>query len=183
MNTATVAHTSTPLQVVKNFNEYQQQVQLYTNTAWQIIYTALWNTAQFSEEEEEVAKKYISNFLETTPAIHLNFNTLIQRVILARQYIISHDINFTMLPSTWFNPQNKKGFVGTQSWLQAINKTRLSLPHYKQPLKVFAQAITETTFQTNPKTFHYWRNYFIDRNANALLNLYLSVIANINNIK
>jgi hypothetical protein len=174
------AITVSTLQVQKGATEYNQQLQALTNTAWQIAYTALWNTMEFSTQEKQVAKEFIENFIHQSTNHKKAYNELVQRVLLARQYVNTHPGTYIPFPSIWFNTQNKNGYIGTQKWFNTVQINRASLPNYKQSLKAFAQAIEETTQSNNPTDFHYWRTYFVEQNSQSLLNLFLSTLANIN---
>lgn len=151
--------------------------------AFQIAYTALWNTTDFSTTEVEQAKNLINQILEQDQNPSKAFNQFVQRVLLARQYIITHPGTYAPIPTVWLCSNNKNGFAGTQKWLEAVENLRTSIPSYKQSLKAFAEAVQETTNSKSPADFHYWRSYFIQQNAQGLLNLFLSTIANINNSK
>lgn len=174
----TIAAQPNPLHVQKSYAEYQQQLNSRTQCAWQIVYTALWNTQEFSAEEITAAKEFISNFLQQDQSHKLQYYNLVQRVLLARQYINSHPGTYIPVPTQWFSPQNKMGFQGTKSWLEAVEQTRASMPGYKQAIKDFPEAVWQTMQTCKPTVFHQWRSYFIQQKSNALLNLYLSTIAN-----
>lgn len=166
------------LQVQKSYAEYQQELTRLTNCAWQVVYTALWNTKQFSAAETEIAKAFISSFLHQANSHKIKYLEFVERVLLARIYVSSHPGKYIPLPSDWFSTKNTNGFMGTEKWYKAMQQTRAALPLYRQPLKAFAEAISETTQTGLAKDFHYWRSYFIQQNTNRLLNLYLSTIAN-----
>jgi hypothetical protein len=149
--------------------------------AWQIAYTALWNTEEFSTIEKEQAVKSIATIIEAETNVLKSYSNFVQRVLLARQYINAHPGTYAPIPTKWFCASNKNGFAGTQRWLAEIENTRASLPKYKQSLKAFAEAIQETTTSKSASDFHYWRSYFAEQNAQGLLNLFLSTIANVQN--
>ena len=167
-----------PLSVQKSYAEYLQQVNQLTACAWQIAYTALWNTQQFTPEEIAGAKEFISSFLQESGCHKIQYAAFVQRVLLARQYINSHPGSYIPVPSQWFSPANKMGFQGTKNWLIAVEQTRAAMPLYKQAIKDFSEAVWQTIQSGKPACFHTWRSYFIQQKSNALLNLYLSTIAN-----
>jgi len=167
-----------PLKVQKSYAEYQQQVNQLVKCAWQIAYTALWNTQQFTPEEIEAAKVFISNFILQQQSHKSQYTAFVQRVLLARQYINSHPGTYIPVPTQWFDAGNKMGFEGTKNWLLAVEQTRASMPLYKQTIKDFAEAVIQTTDTGKSTSFHYWRSYFIQQKNNRLLNLYLATIAN-----
>ena len=173
-----ISSNTNNLQVQKSFAEYQQEITALTNCAWQVVYTALWNTKQFSAEEIETAKAFISSFLHQAGSHKIKYSEFVQRVLLARIYVSSHPGKYIPLPSRWFCTKNTNGFMGTEKWYKAVQQTRAAIPLYKQSLRAFAEAVSETTQTGKATDFHYWRSYFIQQNTNGLLNLYLSTIAN-----
>ncbi len=167
-----------PLTLQKSYAEYQQQVNFLTQCAWQIAYTALWNTQEFTPAEIEAAKEFISSFIQQQQSHKLQYAAFVQRILLARQYINSHPGTYIPIPSQWFSTENKMGFEGTNNWLVAVEQTRASMPLYKKPIKDFSEAVLQTTETGKASTFHHWRSYFIQQKNNRLLNLYLATIAN-----
>ena len=151
--------------------------------AFQIAYTALWNTQEFSATETAQATKLIDELLAEHANSAKAYKNFVQRVLLARQYINTHPGSYAPIPTEWLSTTNKNGFAGTQRWLDAVDNLRSSIPTYKQALKAFAEGVQETTTSGSAVDFHYWRSYFIQQNAQGLLNLFLSTIANISNSK
>ncbi len=149
--------------------------------AFQIAYTALWNTQEFSATEITQATKLIDEILAQHDNPAKAFNNFVQRVLLARQYINTHPGSYAPIPTEWLSTTNKNGFAGTQRWLDAVDNLRSSIPTYKQALKAFAEAVQETATSRKAVDFHYWRSYFIQQNAQGLLNLFLSTMANVSN--
>lgn len=174
----TIPTHHTTLQVQKSYGEYKQEVHQLANCAWQIVYTALWNTKQFAAPEIEKAKEFISRFLQQDNNHKIKYLEFVQRILLARQYVSSHPGTYIPVPSQWFSTENVKGFTDTEKWYNTIQQTRTAMPLYKQVLKAFAEAVLETTQTFKAKDFHYWRSYFIQQKTNGLLNLYLSTVAN-----
>lgn len=178
----TAAATSTahynPLTIQKSYAEYLDQLNRLTQCAWQIAYTALWNTQQFTAPEIDTAIEHIRSFLMQQQNCKQQYILFAQRVLLARQYISSHPGTYIPIPSKWFSNDNKNGFRGTESWLAAVQQTRNAQPAFKEAVKAFPEAIWQTIQTASPSCFHQWRSYFIQQKANGLLNLYLSTIAN-----
>lgn len=175
---ALIPQQTTWLRVEKGINEYKAEVEQLAQTAWWIVYTALWNTEQLSAKEKEIAFFAIREFLEQSNNHRKAFNEFVQRVLMARQYINCHPGTYAPIPSRWFDPSNQKGFAGTAKWFYSLEEMRESILDYKEPLKVFASAVLETVHACSAKCFHEWRAYFISRRAQGLLNLYLSILAN-----
>lgn len=167
-----------PLHIVKGNKEYVQQLQTLSAIAWQIAYTALWNGEEFSKSEKEKALELIKAFISDHKNPKKAYSVFVQRVLLARQYIITHAGTYAPIPSEWLSPQNKNGFTGTHRWYTAVEELRTALPGYKITLKAFAEAIHETVQSGHSRDFHYWRSYFSAQDAQQMLNLFLSTIAN-----
>lgn len=167
-----------PLSLVKGSHEYHGQLHQLTSLSWHIAFTALWNGEQFSSVEIERAQELIKEYIKQQPNPRKAYIELAQRVLLARQYILTHPGAFAPIPSQWFSPANKNGFAGTQRWLASLEETRKARPLYRQVLKAFPEAIWETAQSANAKDFHYWRSYFAQNNEQSLLNLFLATVAN-----
>jgi hypothetical protein len=165
------------LTLIKGKKEYDAQVQQLTDTAWHIAYTALWNGTCFSPAEINTAKKQIQTFIQSGSPLAM-YKELTQRVLMARQYILSHEGAYAPLPTYWFCPSNTNGFAGTATWYAALQTARASQPDYKQLLKALPEAVLETIQSNKASDFHYWRSYFAQQNTQGFLNLFLATIAN-----
>ena len=165
--------------LVKGREEYDEQLNHLSILAWQISYTALWNTEEFSQAEKESVLQGVKTFLQQHTSPVKAYLELVQRVLLTRIYKITHTGYTLPFPSSWFDSANKHGFAGTERWYNDLMVARCSLPSYKIQLKAFAEAILEVQQTKHPADFHYWRNYFIQQNCQILLNLFLSTMANI----
>jgi hypothetical protein len=145
------------------------------NTAWQVAYTTLWNCTQFSTAETTTAKKAIGTFLQLHKTPEKGFIVFCQRVALAR---FEDNILFPVkewLPSQWFDWSIANGFNWTKQRFEGIEKTRASLPLYKQELKAFAEGVLEFSQEPTVRNYKFWRQYFIDRDKAALLQLFQMV--------
>ena len=134
---------------------------------------------KLSFKEKQIATNAIREFLQQSNNHRKAFNEFVQRVLMARQYINCHPGTYAPIPSRWFDAANKKGFAGTAKWFAALENMRESILNFKEPLKVISEAVLQTIHACSPKEFHVWRGYFIGKKCQGLLNLYLSVIANV----
>lgn len=166
------------LVAVKGRKEYEQQVNKLAQLAWQVCYTALWNGTDFSAIEKETAINFIRSFIQQGNSPAKAYSEFTQRVLLARQYIITHPDTYAPVPSKWFTTSNKNGFAGTEKWFDTLQSVRFSIPEFRIYLKAFGEAIAEVTTTKSARDFHYWRTYFAERNCHSVLSLYLSTIAN-----
>jgi hypothetical protein len=173
----TVTYKSPALHIVKGKEEYERQVSYLTGLAWQIAYTALWNSKEFSVTEIVIAKEFIKEFIEQGSPLK-SYSAFVQRVMLARQYIITHHGTYAPFPSRWFNADNKKGFAGTEKWFRSVEDARAKEPAFRQYIKAFPEAVLETIESNSAKDFHYWRSWFAERGAHSTLSLYLAVLGN-----
>ena len=164
--------------VIKGFLEQATEIDKLTNIAWSFAHTALWNSCIFSEKEIAVAKLNIKALLLAAKNPTRCYNIFCQRVLLARQYVLASPTRFIPLPSVWLDNQNPLGFAGTKAWYLNIKKQRASLPNYKIELKALAVAVLEMSEDPTTKNFQYWKNYFVEKNAIGLLNLFQHTVAN-----
>ena len=164
--------------VIRGFLGQTTEIDTLTNTAWSFAHTALWNHCIFSETEVANAKLSIKSLLVSAKNPTRCYNIFCQRVLLARQYVLASPTRFIPLPSVWLDNQNALGFAGTKAWYLNIKKQRASLPNYKIELKALGVAVLEMSEAPTVKNFQYWKNYFIEKNATGLLNLFLNTVAN-----
>jgi len=148
------------------------------NTAWLFAYSLLWNNQVFSVSEKEEAKRCIRDLILTGKDTYTAFLIFCQRVILARQRIDELPADSLALPSVWFDGNNAEGFEVTKEWFHDLKLIRSSLPNHKKELKALAEAVMEFSEEATQKNFHYWRDYFIDRNEPVLLNVFSVFCAN-----
>lgn len=153
-------------------------IQHLTDTAWQLSSTSLWNHAEFSDTEKEAARKAIRQYIQASEDPYLAYLVYCQRVLLARQYILSNNMRLMVLPSRWLHPDNQQGFAGTLTWYQRLQEIRNALPLHKIELRALAEAVLEMKEEPTKANFRYWRSYFIEKKAPGLLHLFLATLAN-----
>ena len=160
------------LKVIRGFLDDKTEVAPLVNSAWNFAYSALWNAVQFSSKEVNAAKEKITEYFLLSNDPRKAFLSFCQRVLLARHYVNSAKGRYIPLPSLWFEKENEAGFTGTKEWYTEIRNIRSSLPNYKQEIKALAEAVLEYSEEPTVQNFHYWRNYFIDKETPGLLNLF-----------
>ncbi|MFY7936773.1 MAG: hypothetical protein ACOVOQ_05315 [Flavobacterium sp.] len=148
------------------------------NAAWLVAYTALWNGTVFSTTEQQQTKQLIEQFLQANTDTNAAYNAFVQRVLMARMYIQKNHKALAVTPTEWLATNNNNGFVGTATWYTQLQEKRQAMPLYRLELKAFAEAILDMEEEPTARNFHYWRSYFIERNHQGLLNLFLSCIGN-----
>jgi hypothetical protein len=175
---AKVTNEKSFLRVVKGIVEKQSQLNLLTTTAWLFALTALWNNAIFSQTQITEAKEQIADFLNSYKNPVKAYKAFCQRVLLARQYVLTQPNRFIPLPTIWLNKNNATGFVGTREWYKKILDTRAAMPQFKAELKALAEAVLEMQEDPTVENFQYWKNYFIEKRATGLLELFMMTVAN-----
>jgi nitrogenase molybdenum-iron protein alpha/beta subunit len=148
-----------------------------TNTAWKIAYTALWNGEDFSRTEITKAKTAIRNFVLENNNTEKAFEEFTQRVLLARNYLISNPGKYAPIPSEWLNKENKNGFTGTERWFKKLQEKREAIPSYKAEWRDFCWSLFQLYGKKATPKFHEFRSYYAEKNQ-AMLNLYLATVAN-----
>jgi hypothetical protein len=155
-----------------------KQVQLLANAAYAIAITALWNGELLSAESKQTVKQFIKIFLLKSEDRQQAYTVLVERIQLARGFVIVEQGRAIPAPEVWFRETNSKGFAVTAKWWKTLRETRESFPLFRQYMKVVAEAVVDILETPTPKNFHYWRLYFIEREWQGPLNLFLAVIAN-----
>lgn len=178
MQQATTAQQQNAFTFIKGYAGQEQLLQQTINATWQIAYTALWNGVILNSNETKKCKQLIRTWLLQGDDLVSTYTELVQRIMLARAYVMALPNRFVPLPSEWFCLSNEKGLAGTKAWFAKLQFKRLAMPLYKIELKAFAEAILELAEEPTTHNFHYWREYFIERGWQALLNVYLAVVAN-----
>lgn len=175
--TQPLPYKSNPFTIIKGKEEYELQLRQLTAIAWQIGYTSLWNGQTFTANETAAAQQLIASFLRQGSPLKA-YSEFVQRVLLARQYILTHPGAYAPHPSRWLSPENANGFAGTSRWFRNLEEARSREPYFKQYLKAFPEAVLETLQSGKAGDFHYWRSWFAERGAQATLNLFLAVLGN-----
>jgi hypothetical protein len=153
-------------------------IDLYTEAAWNLSYSAFWELYEFSIAEIETARQFISGFISNGNDPYANYLTYCQRVLMAYSFIRNENGKYVPLPSNWFDKKNDKGFSGTIKWMDALNLKRKSVPLHRIELKAMAEAVLEMTEDPSVPNFRYWKSYLIDRKQEWLYFLFVSVVMN-----
>ena len=154
-----------------------KSIDMMIKAAWNITYTSFWNTWTLSSQEIRSSKSFIRNFICNAPEAYPAYLEYCQRVLLAREYIIKNPDKYVPIPSIWFCTKNVNGFAGTARWFRNTQDIRRALPLYRNQFKALPEAILEMIEEPTARNFHYWREWFIIRNKQATVNLFLSVVA------
>ena len=152
--------------------------ELMIKAAWNLTYTSFWNTWTLSSNEMRLTKKFIRKFITNAQVKYEAYVEYCERVLLAREYLINNPEKYVPIPSKWFDTNNMNGFIGTGRWFENMRNMRRSLPLYRNHFRALPEAILEMLEEPSGRIFHYWRNWFVEREKHASVNLFLSVVAN-----
>lgn len=153
----------------KSENELEQ----YTETAWNFIYSSLWMHSIFSAKEIQAAKERISIILSNGKTVRKSFLEFCERVILSRQHIQNLDYECLSFPSLWLDLDNSNGYAATKDWYKEIKNVRKYLPEYQSGVKALAEALLDCSSDPSENNIKFWRRYFIDKNEPVLLTMFL----------
>jgi hypothetical protein len=93
-----------------------KQVQLLANAAYAIAITALWNGELLSAESKQTVKQFIKIFLLKSEDRQQAYTVLVERIQLARGFVIVEQGRAIPAPEVWFRETNSKGFAVTEKW-------------------------------------------------------------------
>jgi hypothetical protein len=105
-------------------------INLLTDATWQFARNILWGGQSFDEVETKLSKIYIREYYNSIDAEHFHlaapryFSEFCERILMAKRYVDRFSHRYIPHPCIWFNKNNPKGFVGTKSWYQSLQKKR-----------------------------------------------------------
>jgi hypothetical protein len=165
---------ATNLKVLHGYAGQQETIASLIKVCCDAAYVILWNGSFWSDAEKKDVAYAVKRFLLNAKNLQDGYTAFIQRLILARQHMHTESGLIVQAPDAWFDERNKKGFTRTSVMFDLLQHRRRERPLYKIGLKGFADALIEFAEEPSAKNFHYWRNYFAERNSQHLLNLFLS---------
>jgi hypothetical protein len=147
------------------------------STAWIFLQAALWNCTKFSTKEQTLTQEKIRDFLRRDKEPRQAFVAFCERALLAKLSLVKSS-GGPSLPSAWLNGDNTRGFAGTSSAYKQVKTLRESLPHYKYEWKALTEAVLEFSEEPTASNYRYWTDYFIEKQAAGLLQLFQVFAAN-----
>lgn len=164
---------SPSLYAIVGFKKHANDLERYTEIAWNFVYSSLWMHSVFSSKEIQAAKDKITLILCKGKSIHKSFFEFCQRVILSRQHINSLDYECLSFPSLWLDIANSNGYAASKDWYNEIKLVRKSLPGYLSEIKGLAEAVLDCCNEPTEENIKFWRGYFIEKEKPVLLNMFL----------
>lgn len=159
-------------------NEQRTTNNLLIKSAWNFAYSVLWNGETFSIHETHLAKRLIKYHITQCSNPLDGYMQFCQRVLIAWEYVNKDPERFIPHPTLWLKPEYSYGYMGTESWYKNLLGMRAALPLYRHQYKALPEAILEMQDEPTAANFHYWRTWFLERNKQRALNLFLCILAN-----
>jgi len=136
-------------------------------------YVILWNGSFWGDKERHEVADVVKRFLLNAGNLDEGYAAFIQRLLLARHHLYTKEGLVIQTPDAWFDERNRTGFNRTAVMFDAMEERRRERPLYRIGFKGFADALIGFAEEPSAVNFHYWRNYFAERNSQHLLNLFL----------
>ncbi len=169
---------ATTMRLIKGYADLDLKIKLLRDAAYCAAYTVLWNGAELSGAEKEETKALLAGLLINSDDADKMYSEIVQRVLMAKNYLLMNPGCYLPAPSEWFSASNSKGFYGTEEWYERLVQKRKSYPLHRLEYKAFGEAVLEMMEEPTARNFHYWRSWFIEHDCQGLLNLFLSAVAN-----
>ena len=136
----------------------------------------LWSTRDFTEEQQNTYKRLIAeHFLQSGNADE-TFKNLVEKVVLAKRYVLEKPYRFIAEPSDWLNIRFFNGLSGAAKWHDALQEQRTHNPAFGESLSVFADAILNYAEERNVLDIVFYRQFFISIKAWDLLQWYMNAV-------
>lgn len=144
----------------------KKNIPLMIQAAWYLLVSGLFVFKNYNMATEKTAKAFIRSFIEAGADPYKAYLEFCQRIFMARHYIFQHSgYHFTSSILSWLDPDNKHGFAGTATWFNKLQEKRTIQPTYLLELKAFPEAMLELAEEPAKDNFHYWAEWFIEREA------------------
>ncbi len=146
----------------------------FSESAFQFAKSILWFNKEIDAEEEMVCKDSIKiYFLKNNHRKMEAFIEFCERVVLAKWYVQAYTHRYIPTPAVWFNMNYKKGFVGTELWLDILEAKRKANPLHHVGLKMFAISYLEYVLHPTKDSYNQGRAILMELKEFSLLNLLL----------
>lgn len=145
--------------------------------AWIFVSSCLWNCTQFSTKEKQASLEKIAGYLRLAKNQRRGFLSFCERILAARLYN-PPDAGYVTLPSSWLDRHNRKGLSASRHAYIQLKALRESLPLYRYEWKALAEAVLDFGEEPTGDNFRYWKNYFTEKQAPGLLQLFQVYVSN-----
>ncbi len=139
-------------------------------------HSMLWSTRDFTEEEKNKLLRLVSQHFECCQDINDTFKDLVEKVVLAKRYVLEKPYRFVAEPQDWLNIKFYNGLSGASKWHEALQEQRKITPHYGESLQVFAEAILNFSEKRNLLDIAFYRQVLIGHKAWDLLQWYMNAV-------
>lgn len=110
---------SLPAGAMKQLTKDEEVLNTFVDLFWFTAKNLLYKYTSITTRQEQTARHLIENLYrqKSDRDLHAVHDMFIQRIQLAAEYVQKDPVNrFIPLPYIYFNPDNAKGFLGTEEW-------------------------------------------------------------------
>jgi len=143
---------------------------------WIYSHSMLWPTQDFNEEQQIIFKKHLSDFFIDSNDADATFRELVERVVLAKRYVLEKPYRYVAPPQDYLNPKFYNGLESTAKWYHALQLRRRTDPNCGESLEIFSEAVLNYASKRNILDIVFYRQLFISLEAPDLLQWYLNAI-------
>lgn len=142
--------------------------------AWELSKTSIWLRSTFPLKEELIAKKFIRQYISNQADRYEAYLEFCQRILLLHKQIMKVRGFIPGAPSRFFDPYNAAGFAVSLDLFLKVQHNRLQWPLFNHAMKAFCEALLDMREEACEEVFHYWINWFRERNALEEYSLFYS---------
>lgn len=139
-------------------------------------HSMLWSTKDFSEEQQNTYKRLIAEHFKTSSDVDETFKDLVEKVVLAKRYVLEKPYRFIAEPKDWLNIKFYNGLSGANKWHDALQEQREITPNFGESLRIFSEAILNYAEQRNVLDIVFYRQLFIRLQVWDLLQWYMNSV-------
>jgi hypothetical protein len=143
---------------------------------WIFAHSILWGAQNFSEEEQDRFKKYLSEYFPDGANVEETFRELVERFVLAKRYLLEKPYRFIAPPNDYLNPKFYNSFSSTATWFRALQVLKQKNPDICESLEVFSEAILNYATTQNILDIVFYRHVFTSLENYDLLQWYMNAI-------
>lgn len=183
MNTAKQNHIKDEpifiFQIIRGGRYNSGNTQKLVNDLWLICHSTFWSDETFSEKEVARFKTLISAHLDGYKNAEEKFTELIERIIMAKDYISRRPWRYIAKPNEWLNINYRYGLAGTAAWYKRLTQERSASPSHKKELQLVAEALLDYSMNQDTDAVRAYTQILCEYGQYDLLRLYVNAILKI----
>lgn len=147
-----------------------------TENFFVFCHSMLWSTRDFKEAEQNNLKRLIAEHFKDSSNLDDTFKDLVEKVVLAKRYVLEKPYRFIAEPSEWLNIKFYNGLSGASKWHDALQEQRKITPNFGESLSIFSEAILNYSQQRNVLDIVFYRQILISLKTWDLLQWYMNAV-------